>query len=604
MNALIVYPDNILSYLLIKHLFYRTDIKVCIFFKLDKHKTKYQQLNDFFSDYGSDSILESKVKLIAGDFLDDRLCLNSNKYNKLKDNLDILIYCSDIILTRESNAVLKMEEICIKNMIELTSNNKFIYFASIPSYHYKSIPNNFESILKMIQKTANYKIYITSSILYLKSGYIETKHLLFNLFIKSFSHECFPVEYYNIPYNFIPLELIINDFSESFSCSSSETVLLSTPKSINIKDIMLMFKDHKFSKVKFSEWALKTSRATGDIIDYEFRKIYKLSNPFKVDKILMINDDLCLNNCVTYLQLNNHISFPPKYKKFIHLFIYLLTSSTFIFITFLILIYIIFKNKKFLVLFLLLTFLPIPRLNIITECSRRFIKLYMSCFNNDTILDGSLHNYYVSKNNYIFCNYPHDIFPFVSCSNLLCSSYYEKLKLNNSYIMANKLVFYVPIIKQLATFTGFSECSHNNIVSLLKKGSSIHIFLGGVDECIMNMRDEMGKTLICVNNRKGIFKIAIQNGIDIVPTYTFYNKRYLGTNNFMYIQKIAKLISNILPLNKTLCVIGTPIVVQKKNDPSDYDISSLKNKYISNLKELFDKYKLTFGWANKELTIF
>merc|ERR1711920_1129064 len=54
---------------------------------------------------------------------------------------------------------------------------------------------------------------------------------------------------------------------------------------------------------------------------------------------------------------------------------------------------------------------------------------------------------------------------------------------------------------------------------------------------------------------------------------------------------------------KMVCCIGAPILVEQKDNPSSADIEALHEKYVTALRDLFDRHKHRMGkeWENKQL---
>ena len=52
-----------------------------------------------------------------------------------------------------------------------------------------------------------------------------------------------------------------------------------------------------------------------------------------------------------------------------------------------------------------------------------------------------------------------------------------------------------------------------------------------------------------------------------------------------------------------LGVMGTPIQVEKNLNPSDELVEKYQEQLISSMMELFDKYKVHYGWENKTLVV-
>ena len=163
---------------------------------------------------------------------------------------------------------------------------------------------------------------------------------------------------------------------------------------------------------------------------------------------------------------------------------------------------------------------------------------------------------------------------------------------------------YLPIIKQLTSLFDFKNIEYNNIVNTIKDKKNVVMYLGGREEGILNIDNLSNKSLISIKNKTGIFKIALINGIDIIPVYLFFNKNITNNNKNNLIYNLFINFINFYLYKPTLTVVGKPIKVNKIINPTYDDILILRNKYINSLKYLFDKYKILFKWSEKELEIY
>lgn len=50
-------------------------------------------------------------------------------------------------------------------------------------------------------------------------------------------------------------------------------------------------------------------------------------------------------------------------------------------------------------------------------------------------------------------------------------------------------------------------------------------------------------------------------------------------------------------------VMGEPIPVERKEDPSDEEVAKVHQILMDRMVELFDKHKAEYGWGNKRLVI-
>jgi 1-acyl-sn-glycerol-3-phosphate acyltransferase len=136
---------------------------------------------------------------------------------------------------------------------------------------------------------------------------------------------------------------------------------------------------------------------------------------------------------------------------------------------------------------------------------------------------------------------------------------------------------------------------------------SISITLGGVDE----MRRGSPKDLqLVVRKRRGIFKIALEMGVPIVPILTYgeqeifpesdlgilkmYNELMYDWFRFRIPFPTLNSVINWTRLSQTalepiVSYTGKPIRTKKISNPTERQIKKLRDLYIQRLQDLFDE---------------
>ena len=163
-----------------------------------------------------------------------------------------------------------------------------------------------------------------------------------------------------------------------------------------------------------------------------------------------------------------------------------------------------------------------------------------------------------------------------------------------------------PFLLDMVRFMECISSDYQTIIETLKK-DSITIGLGGADEMgrIVNKKLEF-----VIKKRKGIFKIALETGIPIVPVITYgeneifpetdnefliwFNQQFYNVFRLrLWIPSLSsvKNWANLLikPLDPVHTYTGRPIYVKKIENPTDKHIQSLRKIYISRIIELFDE---------------
>jgi hypothetical protein len=172
--------------------------------------------------------------------------------------------------------------------------------------------------------------------------------------------------------------------------------------------------------------------------------------------------------------------------------------------------------------------------------------------------------------------------------------------------VVHSMYFIIPVIKDIIRLLNAIPSDYKSISNTLKN-ESISITIGGTDE--MGRLD--GKNIqLVIKKRTGIFKIALETGIPIVPFLTYgeteifpmsENNFLVQCNDFLYDHfrmrfpfPTLKSLNNWLklsatPLKEIKTYSGKPINVKKISNPTKNQIAKLRDIYISRVTELFEK---------------
>jgi 2-acylglycerol O-acyltransferase 2 len=166
--------------------------------------------------------------------------------------------------------------------------------------------------------------------------------------------------------------------------------------------------------------------------------------------------------------------------------------------------------------------------------------------------------------------------------------------------------FNVPILREFLLAMGGISVSEESIKAVLNRGPGNAVILvpGGASEAL---HAKPGTHELTLRRRNGFFRIAIETGAYIVPAYSFgenelfdqyftlqfLNHWMVKTVGFFFplYAGYGSIPMNPVPKRRPIItVIGEPIAVEKKLDPSIEDIESLKSEYIENLSKIFDQF--------------
>jgi 2-acylglycerol O-acyltransferase 2 len=173
-------------------------------------------------------------------------------------------------------------------------------------------------------------------------------------------------------------------------------------------------------------------------------------------------------------------------------------------------------------------------------------------------------------------------------------------------IVSLDLYHRIPILKDVMRNLNVVSSNYDSIKETLQK-ESVSIMLGGVKEILNTESHQM----ICViENRTGIFRMALETGSPLVPVITYgENELFSPVRNDILDSINATLYSmfrialpiptwNSLknwvnlykePLQPITTYVGKPILVSKVENPTKKNIEDLRETYIQALKSLFSE---------------
>lgn len=214
----------------------------------------------------------------------------------------------------------------------------------------------------------------------------------------------------------------------------------------------------------------------------------------------------------------------------------------------------------------------------------------------------------------IFATEPHDILP------LSMVSFGDALKAMGTQKCigcVSSACFSVPLMRHVWTWCAASSASRRAIVSLLNQGLSPVICPGGAREVAYLSKKK--ECVLFLNERLGFIKLAYRSGTPIVPVFSFglrkqfdywpvKNKliqqigRHFGFLPILFFGQFGTIFGPGKPCD-LVNVVGKPILVPKKSDPTEAELRAVSKKYIDATREIFEKYKSEYGMSEYELRI-
>ncbi|KAH9967142.1 DAGAT-domain-containing protein [Russula dissimulans] len=187
--------------------------------------------------------------------------------------------------------------------------------------------------------------------------------------------------------------------------------------------------------------------------------------------------------------------------------------------------------------------------------------------------------------------------------------------------------FTIPFYREILLFLGVCSVSKRSCERILRKGngSAIAIVVGGAAE---SLSAHPGTADLTLRKRLGFIKLAIREGADLVPVFSFgENDIYeqmpneKGTPLYKVQKKFQNVFGFTLPLfhgrgilnynwgllpyrRQIIAVIGRPVHVKKRDNPTVEQVREVQEAYITELMRIWNTYKDEFARSRRrELSI-
>ena len=174
-------------------------------------------------------------------------------------------------------------------------------------------------------------------------------------------------------------------------------------------------------------------------------------------------------------------------------------------------------------------------------------------------------------------------------------------------------VMMTPLVKHVVGLFGVVDASNRSLTKWLSSGRSAVLYIGGIAELFLVSQSE---ERLFARKRKGFIKLALRNGAEVVPVYFLGNTSVLSVVTGALLRRIARATGvtltwfwgwggTLIPRpNKIVGVLGTPLGIPATPiaEPTQEQIDAFHDKYLAEVKRLFDTYKgHNPDYADKEL---
>ncbi|XP_078401143.1 2-acylglycerol O-acyltransferase 2-A-like [Cetorhinus maximus] len=225
------------------------------------------------------------------------------------------------------------------------------------------------------------------------------------------------------------------------------------------------------------------------------------------------------------------------------------------------------------------------------------------------------------KKNYIFGFHPHGVLVAGAFGNFctMATGFSEKYPGFKPHLLMLPLWFRVPFFRDFIMSGGLVPSAKESAKYLLNRaegGNIAVIAIGGAPEAL---DARPGALTLLLKNRKGFIKLALQFGAPLVPVFSFGENEVFdqmqnpqGSRLRKIQERLQKIMGISLPLfhargifqysfglipyRKPIhTVVGKPIDVEKKENPSQEEINEFHQKYIEELTKLFEEHKTKYN---------
>lgn len=139
------------------------------------------------------------------------------------------------------------------------------------------------------------------------------------------------------------------------------------------------------------------------------------------------------------------------------------------------------------------------------------------------------------------------------------------------------------------------------------------LYVGGMAELFKCSLDE---ERLYLSKRKGFIKLALREGVDVVPLYFFGNTSVLSILKAAPLEWMSRKLQTSVTFfwgkfgtfiprdDKIFVVLGRPLGMPKIENPTNEDVDKWHMKYCDEVKRIFNKYKEKVPqYKDKELFI-
>lgn len=183
-------------------------------------------------------------------------------------------------------------------------------------------------------------------------------------------------------------------------------------------------------------------------------------------------------------------------------------------------------------------------------------------------------------------------------------------------MLAASVLFRIPIVREMTLWFGAVDASRSNVDRLLRRGCSVVVYPGGIDE--MPLTGDGPTSDVRLRTRTGFIRLAAKHGVPVLPTFCFgeleavsavsplpsglakWLQQTLRMSTTCFIGRWLTFMPRRVPF--TLC-LGAPIPTRQCTEAADLDleVKRVHALYKQGLRELYEANKVACGYGARTL---
>lgn len=218
----------------------------------------------------------------------------------------------------------------------------------------------------------------------------------------------------------------------------------------------------------------------------------------------------------------------------------------------------------------------------------------------------------------VFGAFPHGVLS-LHHAQLCCDAHgftssFPNLCMDRRRDLVASVTLRVPLYRDVLLAMGCVDASRHVAQAVLDSGRSLYVLPGGEQEQLLTSR---GRHRVYVRKRKGFVRLAVKNGVPLVPVYCFGETSLFYTSDFA--RGLRRWLSSTLQIAVPLAcgrwgtpvplpvplhtVVGAPMEVQHEDPPAPATVDRVHAEFVSRLEALFDAHKEACGYPDAVLEL-